>query len=57
MKQIALTPITLAVPKGISPEAARLIQKAEETMRENNMLIEHALNEIIKEINNGNVSE
>lgn len=57
MKQITLKPVTFVVPRDASQETALMLQKAEETIRENNAQIEHALNKLIKEKNNGNLSE
>ena len=57
MKQIALKPVTFAVPRDASPEMMRMLQHAEETIRENNAITEQTINEIIKEINNGRLSE
>ena len=57
MKKITLKPVTFIVPRDTSREMANMLQKAEETIRENNELIEHTLNELIKEINNGNKEE
>jgi hypothetical protein len=57
MKEISLMPVTFVVPSDASPEMAIMLQKAEETIRENNAQIEHALNKLIKEKNNGTVSE
>ncbi|MBQ2189324.1 MAG: hypothetical protein II452_00470 [Paludibacteraceae bacterium] len=52
MKQIALKPISIQLPKTADPETARALQKMEEALRENNALIEYAINDIIKEITN-----
>lgn len=52
MKEIALKAVTIALPKGADLELQRALQKAEETIRENNALVEQALNNLIKEINN-----
>lgn len=52
MKQIALKPVMIQLPKNADPNVVRAIQKAEEAIRENNALIEHTINAIIKEITN-----
>lgn len=57
MKTIALKPVIIALPRDTSDGVRRAVAKAEEAIRENNSLIEQAINDIIKEINNGNVSE
>lgn len=54
MKQITLKPVTFIVPRDASSETAYMLQRAEEAIRENNTIIEQAINELIKEINNGN---
>lgn len=56
MKEIALKPVTIYVPPTIDPVIFKSIEIAEQTIRENNALIEKTLNELIKEINNGTVS-
>lgn len=48
MKQITLKPVTFVVPRDASPEMARMLQKAEETIRENNALIEQFVDEIVR---------
>ena len=40
MKEIALKAVTIALPKGADLELQRALQKAEETIRENNALVE-----------------
>ncbi len=57
MKKITLKPVIIALPRTASDDVRRAVAKAEEAMRENNRLIEQAINNIIKEIDNGNVSE
>lgn len=52
MKKIALKPITFIIPRDASPELARMLQRAEETLRENNALIEQTINNLIKETSN-----
>lgn len=57
MKKITLKPVIIALPRNTSDDVRRAVAKAEEAMRENNRLVEQAINDIIKEINNGNISE
>lgn len=54
MKEIALKPVIIQLPRDTSLEVRMAVAKAEEAIRENNNLIEKTINEIIKEINNGN---
>jgi hypothetical protein len=41
---ITLKPVSIPIPRTIDPELRRAINLAEEAIRENNALIEHALN-------------
>lgn len=53
MKEISLKPVIIQLPSDTSPAVRLAVAKAEETIRENNNIIEKKINEIIKEINNG----
>lgn len=54
MKEISLKPVYIQIPRDVPQSVRNAIAKAEETIRENNNIIEKKINEIIKEINNGN---
>ena len=56
MKQIALKPFVIQLPPTTPTDVRMAVSKAEETIRENNRIIEQTLNEIIKEVSNGNLS-
>lgn len=43
-KKLSLTPVTFGIPRDVSPEMARILQRAETAIRENNALIENAIN-------------
>ena len=51
MKEIALKTVSITLPRSSDPALRIALEKAEETIRENNRLIEETLNNIIKEIN------
>lgn len=57
MKNISLKPIAIPLPRDTDPELRRSLQRLEETLRANNALIEQTINEIIKEINDGDLPE
>lgn len=51
MKEITLKTVSITLPRSADPALRIALEKAEETIRENNRLIEETLNNIIKEIN------
>jgi hypothetical protein len=51
MKEITLKTVSITLPRTADPTMRIALEKAEETIRENNRLIEETLNKIIKEIN------
>lgn len=51
MKEIALKTVSITLPRTADQTMRIALEKAEETIRENNRLIEETLNKIIKEIN------
>lgn len=51
MKEIALKTVSITLPRTADTTMRIALEKAEETIRENNRLIEETLNKIIKEIN------
>lgn len=47
MKKITLKPVSVPLPRDMSSEVRMSVAKAEEAMRENNRLIEEAINNIM----------
>lgn len=49
---ITLKPVNIPIPRTIDPELRRAIYLAEKAIRENNALIEYALNKILNQLDN-----
>lgn len=47
MKKITLKPVTVPLPRDASISVRMAVAKAEESMRENNRIVEQAINDLI----------